>query len=588
MRTNSMMIIVLAVVSSVMIFLPVRGIITCTLPKPMCGGGGGGTGSPSFALSMNPANLQVYVGGFSVSSTISVTSVNCFVGSVSLNASASPVTNAPTEQATPTSVSLACNGSATSTLTVSTTLSTATGSYTIEVVGVSGALAAQAFVSLSIPFPSDPFYSNQWGPSDLNLPNAWAKTLGTHNRIIAVVDSGIWFDHPDLQGNLWTAADGSHGVNFVGATDYSACIPTSTNAADDYGHGTAVAGVVAAVINNGVGVAGTAQERIMSVKALDNRGFFQDVWVGCGIKWAVDHGANVINLSLGCSCTESQYPDMTDAVHYAWGKGALIVGSAGNEGSNIVDCPACGNDVIAVSALVQGDTGLDPISNYGSKIELSAPGNHIYTTFWTDAAYSNVWDPSCFVQQLAQPYCYDNHTSFAAPFVAGIAALAWDYNIQQGTNTLTNQEIKDAVDAYVVTLSCSNCKPKPDALLLLNNMASTHTYMLYAHWQYFLSSGTEGKSQVYVYDSNVNPANAVISNWQNVGNGLTLNVMTGHSLDVLYLGCFNDGSNNVQVNHVQSSGGPPSGAVQLAVPFTWTMGAVPASTDAIYYIVYSC
>jgi subtilisin family serine protease len=131
--------------------------------------------------------------------------------------------------------------------------------YVVTVSGSSGnTIAPGADVYVSVPFPSDPLYSNQWGPSDLNLPNAWAKTLGTNKLIIAIADSGIWFDHPDLKNNLWTASDGSHGINFVGstATDLSNCVPTSTNAADDYGHGTAVAGVIGGAINNGVGIVG--------------------------------------------------------------------------------------------------------------------------------------------------------------------------------------------------------------------------------------------------------------------------------------------------------------------------------------------
>jgi subtilisin family serine protease len=428
------------------------------------------------------------------------------------------------------------------------------------------------------------------GPSDLNLPNAWKKTLGTNKLIIAIADSGIWFDHPDLKGNFWTASDGSHGINFVGstATDLSKCIPTNTNAADDYGHGTAVAGVVGATINNGVGIVGTAQEQIMSVKILDNKGNGSDASTACGIQWAADHGANVIAISSGClpNLCPGGTPMEQSAVTYAWGKGALIIASAGNEATNVVECPACYSQVIAVSALQQGDSALDPNSNFGNKVELSAPGNNIYTTFWTGATDQTDLPKNCFVQNLAQSYCYHGGTSFAAPFVAGIAALAWDYNFQQGTLTrLTNQQIRDALDAYVVSLSCSSCKPKPDALLLLNNMVSTHPYTLTAHWQFFSSSGTENKAQVWVYDVYTSQA---LSGWLQVGNGLTLNIMPGHSLDVQYNGCFNDGSNNVKIDHVQSSGGPPSGSVPFAQPFTWTMGAIPASTDAIYYVVFSC
>jgi len=579
-RTTSLVLIALAIISPTVMFLPVRGVL-CTSPTPMCGGGGGST---YFTVEAIPTDLQV-AGGSQGMSSIIVTSVGCFVGTVSLNARLWPSASLPTFWLNPTSISLSCNGSARSTFYVSA-VNTPGGVYTFAVSGTSGStVSPEASISVNVPFPSDPLYANQWGPSDLNLPSAWAKTLGTHNRIIAIVDSGVWFDHPDLQANLWTASDGSHGINFVsvGVYGYPQCISTSNNAADDYGHGTVVAGIVAAVTNNAVGVAGTAQEKVMSVKAVDSGGSWKDAWVGCGIRWAVDHGANVINLSLGGPGTESQYPNTMDAIQYAWNQGALIVASAGNEGLNAVDCPACDSRVVAVSALMEGDTGLDPYSNFGSKVELSAPGNHVLSTFWTGAAFSTKWDSSCFVQQVAQSYCYNSGTSFAAPFVTGIAALAWDYEIQHGASTLSNQQIRSAMDAYTVALSCSNCMPKPDALSLLNNVVSTHTYLLTAHWQYFSSSGTEGVAQVYVYDAYTAQ---VLSGWQYVGTGLTLNVMPGHSLDVQYNGCFNDGSNTVKLDHVNSVRGPPSGSVSLTAPFTWTMGAVPASTDAVYNIVF--
>lgn len=426
------------------------------------------------------------------------------------------------------------------------------------------------------------------GPPDLNLPSAWQKTLGTHKLIIAVVDSGIWFDHPDLKDNLWTAADGSHGINFVGttATSLSNCASTSTDAADDYGHGTAVAGVVAAVTNNAIGIAGTVQEKIMSVKVEDNKGFTTDITAACGIKWAADNGANVINLSFSClpsTCASQEQ----SAVTYAWSKGALIVASAGNDGLNTVGCPACFPEVIAVSALMKGDTGLDPNSNYGSKVELSAPGSQIYSTFWTGAPYTTDFDPSCYVQQVAQPYCYHNHTSFAAPFVTGIAALVWDYNIQQGAGVgalrLSNQQIRDALDSYVVTLGCANCKPKPDASLLLNNIFLSHPYTLTAHWQFFSSGGTESSATVWVL--NVNSGKYLLNGVQVGASGQTIGVLPGTELRVTYNQCFNDGSHNVSVNHVNSSGGPPSLNQNF---FGYVMGAIPASTDAVYYVVLGC
>ncbi len=132
MRISSVMLISLALISPVTILLPVRGAL-CLSPSPMCGPGTGS--NASFTLSASPNTVQVYAGGFTVTSSITVTSVNCFAGVVSLQGAASPVTNAPAATLSPTRVSLACNGSATSTLTVSTASTTATGSYTVAVTG---------------------------------------------------------------------------------------------------------------------------------------------------------------------------------------------------------------------------------------------------------------------------------------------------------------------------------------------------------------------------------------------------------------------------------------------------------------------
>lgn len=575
------MLITLAVVSPLMTLLPVRGAL-CTSPTPMCGGGG--SPSPDFTISSTPSSIQLPVSS-SGTFSITLTSFAGFTGSVTLSTTVS--STSLTTTFSPNPVSVPANSYGTTTLTVSTGAMPGS-TYTVAVIGTSGSLSRSINVYVIIPFPSDPLYSNQWGPSDLNLPGAWAKTLGTNRLIIAIADSGIWFDHPDLKNNLWTASDGSHGVNFVGstATTLSNCVPTSTNAADDFGHGTAVAGVVGATINNGVGVVGIVQEQIMSVKILDNTGNGSDASTACGIQWAADHGVNIIELSSGCPPPCST-PMEQSAVSYAWGKGVLIVASAGNDASNTVECPACYSQVIAVSALLQGDTALDTFSNYGTKVEFSAPGSQIYTTFWTGATDQMRLPKNCFVQNLAQPYCYHGGTSFAAPFVAGIAALAWDYNIQQGTGVgalwLSNQQVRDALDHYVVNLGCANCKPKPDASLLLNNIFSSHSYTLTAHWQFFSSSGTEPSATLWVY--NVNANTYLIPGVQVGSTGQTLSILPGTELSVKYDQCYYDGSNNVSVNHVNSSGGPPSLNQNF---FGYVMGAIPASTDSVYYVVVSC
>ncbi len=220
-----------------------------------CGGGGGGTSPPGdFYLSASPYSLTMGQGA-SATSTITVLGVNAFAGTVGLVASVSPVvTNGPSASLSPAAVTLGSQGNtATSVLTITTT-TTPLGSYTVTVTGASRGLSHSLNVYVNVPTPNDPQYGNQWGPPDLNLPQAWQRTLGSRNRVVAILDSGIWFGHPDLQANLWTnPVDGSHGWNCIAN-------PQSNNAADDFGHGTMVAGVVAAATNNAIGIAGAVQD----------------------------------------------------------------------------------------------------------------------------------------------------------------------------------------------------------------------------------------------------------------------------------------------------------------------------------------
>jgi subtilisin family serine protease len=457
-------------------------------------------------------------------------------------------------------------------------------------------------------------YPNQWALPDLNLPNAWQTTVGTHNRIIAIVDSGIWFGHPDLAGNLWTAADGSHGWN---------CVASNNNAADDFGHGTLVAGVAAAVINNGVGIVGTAQEWLMSVKVGSATQLPTDVTEACGIQWAVDHGASVINISLGGHGTTT----LSNAVAYAWKHGALLVAPVGNSGTNSIDCPACYGEVIPVSALQQGDTNAC-FSNYGNfgtpgvplggtnyGPELTAPGVNILTTNWPLAAIQSTNFGSCGPNSnptcLNQSYCAVDGTSFSAPFVSGIAALAWDYNIQKGPNTFTNQQVRIALDNYVTAPSsanvCSGCNNyygygKPDASALLHAMNSTYSYTLTAKWFSGLSSGTEGSAGVLLQDI-TDP-----SHWKwitpcctvpRVGNGLTVTITAGHRIYVYFTAYFNDGTNWVYLSDGvgSTSGSSPSGlgpvtpsysdATSLACGVNFVFPPVSGSSQGDYVIALS-
>ena len=245
------------------------------------------------------------------------------------------------------------------------------------------------YVAEAVVTPNDTYYSsNQWHLPKIGAPAAWDVTTGAAAVKIAVVDSGVQANHPDLGGRVLA------GYDFIN---------NDADPSDDNGHGTAVAGVAAATGNNGSGVAGVAWNvAILPVKVLgaDNTGSYSAI--ASGINYAADQGARIINLSLG-GTTSSR--TLQSAVTYAWNKGCVLVAAAGNNGSSAAFYPAAYTQVVAVSALSAGDV-LPTWSNYGNYVDISAPGENITTT------------------AAGGGYITMSGTSFASPLVTGAAALA--------------------------------------------------------------------------------------------------------------------------------------------------------------------
>jgi type VII secretion-associated serine protease mycosin len=235
----------------------------------------------------------------------------------------------------------------------------------------------------------------------INIQEGWRCYQG-QGVTVAVIDTGIDLDHPDLQANI---VAGKSFVSGVSSPD------------DDGGHGTHVAGVVAAVNNNGgvIGVAPAAS--LMPVKVLDSQGNGSTYNVAAGIEWAADHGATVINLSLGSVSSSST---LKAALDYAYNRGVLLVAAGGNCGDSayfLNGCsyqdqpvyPAAYANVMAVASTDSSDNQ-SSFSNQGSYIEIAAPGSSIYSTY-----------PSSGYTTLSG-------TSMATPHVAGLAALIWSQN----------------------------------------------------------------------------------------------------------------------------------------------------------------
>lgn len=249
----------------------------------------------------------------------------------------------------------------------------------------------------------DPYFSYQYGMSLINADDAWGLcTLYAGGVTIAIIDTGVDLDHPDLQANLLA------GYDFA---DNDA-VPE-----DGEGHGTNVAGIAAAALN-GTGVAGVAPTaKILPVRVLDNGGSGYVSDIAAGITYAADH-AQVLNLSLGGIDNSTT---IQNAVTYAANtKGRLVIAAAGNcGGSNFLanGCqaqnqtiyPAAYSNVMAVAATTSADTRAS-FSNVGSYVDIAAPGVSIYNAYPDNvyAAYSG--------------------TSQAAPHVAGLAALVWAQN----------------------------------------------------------------------------------------------------------------------------------------------------------------
>jgi serine protease len=273
----------------------------------------------------------------------------------------------------------------------------------------------------------------QWnfvGPYGVDAPHAWgnvaaAGAAGGAGVTVAVLDTGVAYPtggsrpgSPDLDRRLFVP-----GYDFV---DHD------NRPFDQNGHGTHVASTIAEKTNNGYGLTGLAYGvRIMPVRVLNRAGKGDAVTIARGIRFAVNHGAKVINLSLNfdTSVTEGEIPELVAAISYAWRRGSLIVAGAGNTGSRSVSYPARGPHVLAVGGTTQHGC-LASYSSHGDGLDLVAPGGG------ADAALSG--DPACRPGRTGPPIYqvtlagrqlerFDiagyTGTSMAAPHVSAVAAL---------------------------------------------------------------------------------------------------------------------------------------------------------------------
>jgi serine protease len=317
---------------------------------------------------------------------------------------------------------------------------------------------------------NDPLFPKQWGLTQINAPAAWQHGYRGAGATIAVVDTGVDLSHPDLQGRI------------VAGTDLAAS-SACPGPQDENGHGTHVAGIAAADTNNGIGVAGTAPDAsIMPVRVLDASGTADDPTVIAGIKYAADHGAKVINLSLGGAAIVGELPqanqDMADAVAYAFSKGSVVVAAAGNESIPLCSYPAAAKDAVCVGATDK--RGLPSFySNFPNSpdgnVGVRAPGGSgasVVSCETDEDIWSTIWPGSpddCQGSGLLTGYETFAGSSMAAPYVSGVAAMLAGKGLSAGQilecllTTSSNKGSYNPVFGYGIVdadAATSTCSPQ--------------------------------------------------------------------------------------------------------------------------------
>ncbi len=280
--------------------------------------------------------------------------------------------------------------------------------------------------------PNDFFYTNQWALEKIDLRRAWGIEKGSEDIIIAVVDTGVDYNHEDLRSRIWINKreipnnniddDGNGYIDDIIGWDFFDSpetklkidhIDRDNDPMDEDGHGTHIAGIIAGIPNNSIGIAGiTWGCKIMPLRAGSK--ILEDDDLASAIVYAVENGANIINMSWGDDNLSFVIRDVTE---YAYRKGCVLVGAVGNDDEQKIIYPANFNHVIAVGATNKADKKAS-FSNYGTGIDILAPGERVFGTV-PNNSYSD-W----------------SGTSMATPIVSGVIAL-----MLSKRRGLTNQEI---------------------------------------------------------------------------------------------------------------------------------------------------
>ncbi len=297
---------------------------------------------------------------------------------------------------------------------------------------LAAAVAAVALTATpaSAAAPNDPLYAKQYGPQQVHAEQAWATSTGA-GAVIAVVDTGVDLGHEDLQGQLVPGATFTCGTqpSPCGNGDYRG--PDGVNDGDE--HGTHVSGIAAAATNNGVGIAGVAPgAKIMPVKVLEaGSGSYTDI--AAGVRYAADHGADVINMSLGglqgtqALTLTGLETELQDAITYAVGKGVAVIAAAGNDSVPLCNEPGFDDGVMCVTSTDKREAR-SAFSSGPLKPDLmavAAPGGSLLPVCGEDVVSTVPAGTSSSGATCGYGNNYDEYagTSMATPHVAGVAAL---------------------------------------------------------------------------------------------------------------------------------------------------------------------
>ncbi len=297
--------------------------------------------------------------------------------------------------------------------------------------------------------PNDPYFGQLWGLERIEAPRVWDSVKGSNSITVAVIDSGIDYNHQDFSGRNIIK-----GLNLVKGNN---------DPMDDHGHGTHVAGTIGAVVNNNIGVSGVNWNvTLMAVKAMDKLGSGNRKVITEGIRYAADNGAKVINLSIGtppgytAPCKND--PIYQAAIDYALDKGVVVVAAAGNAGIDAQNSsPGSCDGVITVGNSTISDTRASN-SNYGTRVNIAAPGTEIYST-----RPGNTYGPR-------------SGTSMAAPHVSGVVGLLLAAKPQLSNDQILSCLVNGGdpispdyfigprLNAYKALTSCTDITPSPTTI----------------------------------------------------------------------------------------------------------------------------